>query len=608
MRWMRRTGAALLVAALVVLMPVGMETPASAAQIPPPVEPAGALASTVVRMTQGGTGSWSVGDYLRAFTYANRSNGIATIPKPVPPVTAPAPAPVSTVPLSKVGAASVAMKGLGTVGFGLQIGGALGGVGITMIGQATGTDFDSSMCTAPDWVQGGYSFFTMGTGPSCKLPFVTANAGVAVGWAGAGYGVTILRYGAGTSGGEVVYFARVKTVDGINHGLAAKGSDGQWYPMGVAKPVEDWAAITTGMQFFRSPGYQLCVDQTVAQCAGPGAKLITPTSTSSDPLRNSRCTLTWPDGSTTTGFVGQYRQSEGFPVGAVSHACTEAYTSKPGAGPDLLPRRISVGDENTETGAKTELAGQDVPQYTEAERKGLTTGDGTGLRLVKTLGATVDSCMTWAADCSGWWAASNDGTSEGTYKCLWGGQAVALAECGIYRRTFDTQTEKPTITDPSTGQQVEWSNTTDPANQFGTGAQSGQSNDRCVTSFSWNPVDWVLRPIRCAAEPRMSEVSKALANVRAAWSNSALGSWATALGSWSFVPPSSGCDGITIPLDQWFKHGVQPVKILNACAGQPLAPIASTSTLVITILSVIGLIRSATRALGGLVGTRGLGD
>lgn len=616
MRVMRRTGLVAFVTALVVLIGAA---PSHAVDVVNPVDPIPGLPSTAQKAwhtSAGGIGNdmmkltqWWVSQIQAGKAGGAVSTGLQALPKAVP-ITAPAAVPKLS-PVAAGGPAGLALSGW------FVIGGA--GAAVSFVGSAVGADLDGAMCGADQWLQTGYGILTMGMGPSCVSVVADPNADASGGLVLSYGGMTGKYYGRGnlSNGHNAFLYTGLKDLpSNLRYGsLKTDGTvNGSWGWTVSTQACYQGGTRVTGVNCFNigTTAFSALREGVVILDASTNAVVATTKEVTGDPMRDSVCTLTWKDGTTTTGHVGQYRESEGFPIGAVDAACTSALVSKPGGGPGLLPSEIKIGSTNTETGAQTEIAKQAVPDFNESEKVGLTPGDNTGLRLLKVVDGVTQSCMTWEAACASWWPQTSQGTQPtvdtGTYRCEYGGRQVSLTECGPYRETFDTKTNTPTITDPVTGDKADWSSTPDPANSPGTGGQAGQSPTQCVTSFTLNPVDWVMRPLRCLFEPRQSVVTAAQNGVTTAWTNSAVGAWSTALAGWSFQAPPSGCSGIVIPLDVWFGHDVDPVTILNACPGTPLAPWAATSSVVITILSGIGLIRSATRSLGGMVGTRGLSD
>lgn len=604
MRLMRRTGLVAFVTALVVLI---SSPPAHAVDLIDEVDAVKSLPSTAVKAWHSAAGG--IGDQqLKFFGWLvaqAKSSGPAAPPAAAAiadavPLTAPA-------PLAKAGASSNLLVGAFSAGWMITDG------TLALYSTVTGDEALQGACRQPAWAQAGISVLYPFSMPDCVVGVTVPNSDATQGWTKLSGAAGTLEY-LGQFQGTHCYRVTPANVNpnavgGSGTNVGVRNAQGAMTSIGFGSYPSRCPGTTSQGYWFATPSPPVYIyTGTMASPNIQGSM----TQSSADPSRSIDCKLTWPDGTTTTGSGGTFKESAGLAPSGIDKGCRDAFVSKPGAGPGLLPSTIDVGTIREDTGARTEISKQTVPSFSESEKVGLTPGDNTGLRLLKVVQGAVQSCMSWEADCVSWWTQTAEGTSptvdSGTYRCQFGGRDVALAECGVYRQTFDTKTNTPTITDPTTGQQVGWSSSKDPANTPGTGGQAGQSNEQCVVSFTLNPVDWVMRPLRCLFEPRQSVVTAAQNGVTTAWTNSAVGAWSIALGGWNFDPPPSGCAGILLPLDVWFGHDVQPIRLLNACPGEPLAPAAAISTLVITILSGIGLVRSATRSLGGLVGTRGLGD
>jgi hypothetical protein len=349
-----------------------------------------------------------------------------------------------------------------------------------------------------------------------------------------------------------------------------------------------------------------------------GAILATLSTNSANPQRTPDCKLTWPGGGTTTASGAKYTEVGGLPLHSIESACQQAFVSKPGAGPGLLPTEIQIGSTNDESGARTELATSPVPDFTESERKGLTPGTTAGgLVLQKVAGATVSSCMTWSIDCSGWWEETDEGTSTTSpYRCLYNGSAVSLVECGIYRHTFDTQTQTPTITDPVTGEEVGWSAQPSTGNSInpGTGpGTAGSPADQCFAT-GWaavaNPIDWVLVPIKCALVwafvPRVAVVEETVTGLgQAAGDVASVDPLIALMGT---LPASNGCDGI--PIDITFFGQVAHGQLLAACDGYARTAATVVNgllTLVVCTAALVAVTKYAA-AVFGFVGPGGRFD
>lgn len=615
MSWIRRAGAIALAIALVVLIPA----PASAVDVIAPVDPFPGIVSQLQRAMGSSTGGVGGSPTIRWGTAkvaaqkladakaataarvasaasataaqkaaAEAAEAAAVKVRNLVPVTKPAALPKLS-PVVAGGPAGAALSGWFAI--------AGTGAAVSFVGEMVGADLDGAMCGAEDWIQTGYSVLTMGQGPSCKAVVIQPNLDSAPGVSIAGLAFTQGVYGNYDvlCGPTSLGLASGQTLAVLWRNANGVESTGGFNNFANQQVI---CGRTTTPYVYVNQNLRAGGPSTLLRIERRSGTQVLETSVmrSSNPSRSARCKLDWPDGTSTTGDLGSYRETDGFPVGALSGACTDAFVSKPGAGPGLLPQRISVPSTNTETGAITEIATQDVPSFSESERKGLTVGNGTGLQLLKVVNGLKVSCLTWEADCAKWWTDTANGTQEDTYKCEYGGQPIALAECGIYRQTFDTKTSRPTLTDPDTGAQTDWTSTTDPGNQFGTGGQAGQSSSQCVVSWSWNPVDWVLRPIRCAFEPRQSKVEETTLRVQRAWEGSTPGKFAASVATIGAAFDSVGagnCRGVIVPVPEVAPNG-QPTTVnravLAACPGDFLAPYAPTFFWLITItLSVSGV-------------------
>lgn len=649
MRWMVRIGVATLVAALVVLMPVGAETPASAlGVVQPPVDPYPLLPSQVVKAggagVLDGTKSW-------AQAYAEVQRDVVKAGKPVAPPLTQAEEIVRGVEASSN--ANILLKGF--------LGGfAVGSIGVRVY-AAMGGNALPEVCGSGLEVVSTVLYSDLM--PDCTIRYdaqmINADTtAVPVGWTGA----PVITGGAVVSG--CTNLSSWTVALGVTSAPAAgaggavgfqvgSGAVGTWCPnnpylngnganvrvqrlnaagvavsepinflLGVAQGGNAWLPnSTTGKSytapsFALSPGvrWRLMVAPNTGATAQntlywyPEGSPNRPAGQSGDPLRNAKCKVTMRDGTVREGFIGQYRESEGFPMGAVAAACTDALGNSVPQG--LLPETIELTSTNTDTGKTDTITTQPVPDFSPTEKIGLTPGDNTGLRLLKVVNGVVQSCMTWEASCVNWWTKTSSGTitttDEGEYRCEYGGRQVPLSECGVYRHTFDVQTDAPAVTDPVTGAQSDWSATPDPANEFGTGNQSGQSADRCVTSFSWNPVDWVLRPIRCAFEPSPRKLDQVKARLQASWRASGVGALGATLGGFvGAFNSQGGCSGLPFHLEG-FGVTLVDTRLLAACT-EPAKGIAATVRAVLTVGIIGGGLFATIRYLGSLFGFTGYG-
>lgn len=569
---MRRRRIALVASVTTLALLFGFPGSAVAAPLPNIVDDVPALPSSVVKMSQGTDGAW-VMRTLNAMAAANRSTALAPIPKPVPmPITPP-------TPLVR-GAAGGPLTGAFMAGWTITDG------VLMMYGQQTG---DNPLQGSCGWGEVGQAVVTVLyplSKPNCAVQVLEPNKDAPAGWSAATWNGGSIRYletrivgtGYGSKRACYAYTPPLSnTVGSIRGAIGVKlnnGTYGQLFPDTTTgtfcdiRPFEHYnALLVSTVGYF----YNTSTGQSIGTL---------PAETSGNPNRGLNCTIKWRDGTTTTGSGGSFKESDGIPLGGVQAGCQQAFVSKPGAGPDLLPSEIKVGSINTDTGAQTEISTQPVPDFDATQKQALSPGANGGLRLLKIAGLDAGSCMTWAADCSNWWTQSEAGTKTDTYGCVFAGQPVSLSECGVYRETFDTKTNTPTITDPVTGQQNEWSSAPDPANSPGTGGQAGQSPTQCVETFTLNPVDWVMRPLRCLFEPSQAKVDAFRARIDATWR----GTWPAqlstvfaGLGAAFGTVGAGSCAGLVVNVPtvgpDWKPVLVQG-RYLPACPGDTFADVA----------------------------------
>lgn len=594
--------------------------------LPPAVDPIPALPSTYNRTIATGSGQLfqdqiAFNLYVRQQMAAQRA-AAATVTDVVAVKAA------QGVPVTGVRALSGATGGVLTGAF--MAGWMITDGTLAMYGHATGNEPMAGTCNQPDWAIATIQVLYPFSAPSCASTIDYPNLGVEV------------TYGPLTyNGGSVSYTG--PTVSGAS-GYCYTRSSSTWTP--GSGYSTGWINSSTGSKVSAFPSFGVnsrCASAStltgrldpqsgwsiapalIVYRVSDGVVVASMSQTSADPDRTPSCQLTWPGGEVTTVEGNPYKESEGFPVGAVSALCNDGFVSKPGHGPDLLPSEIEIGSTRQDTDEYTEVQTAPVPEFTPDEKKGLTPGTSSGgLVLQRVVGTVVRSCMTWDVSCVGWWPATGEGTdpvvSDGYYRCLFNGSPVPLTECSPYRTTFDTPTANPTITDPNTG-------TTSPWTSGSPGTQTGSSTfpstgtaaapvvtpvvtggGGCALAWSWNPVDWVLNPLRCAFIPSTTAVSTAQATTTSAWTASKPGQLATAIGA---VSPAlaalndGSCGGLILPTPKvgaGWSVTTENRALLAACPGDFFAPWAPTFYWFITFSILIAGFFAVKRMLDRFVG------
>lgn len=607
MRVGRTVLAALAVVVLVVLTPGAAAT---AAEPVVPVTPIPDLPSNTIRMTPTSTGSWTASDWWRAVIWKAAQPGteVATLPTTGTKVATVA-KPITPAATFARGAAGGPLVGAFLGGF------AIGQGGLQLYGAVTGDDPLDEVC-GTGW-EGVSSFLYIGMMPDCQGVIEQANSDISTTATLTYQGVSFSIRNVHSYPRQDVSWSYCTTLAGSTptpsgYVLVARKPDGGWEnaPMSNTTNPSFAPCLNAGngvWSFLSMPSVVGHPPHLAWRQQSTGQIVAEQQTSSADPVRTPRCHIDWEDGTTTVGTGVPYRETEGFPLSTVGTGCKSAWDAKPGAGPDLLPSQIGV--ESEQGGAITEIATQEVPDMAPEQRRALEAvpGNGRGLVLEKTVDGSVKSCNTWEVDCAQWWTQTSEGTSTTSpYRCTFGGNLVSLTECGPYRRTFDAPTTSPTITDPSTGQEVPWSG---PATNPGTIADGVTGGGACGAAWSWNPVDWVLNPIKCAFIPSTAKVTATQTAIATAWAPTVFGQLPIIVGDVFEAPTGDeSCQGPHIYMDfaqYWDGWPVVDWYPLNACE----EPVSHVATLARTIgaailiyLTALGIVRriSATVQAPGL--------
>jgi hypothetical protein len=618
-RWARAGLSSLAGFGVVLLVVLGAAVPAHAA-LPDPVEPLPGMPGTYSRAI--GTGGGQIFQdqiaynlYMRQMLAARAAAGSTTV---APPPTA--------VPASK----GVPITGIKPLAAGSAVTGAfMAGWMITdgtlaMYAANTGTNPLQGACGWGDFGISTVQVLYPMSAPDCSWTMTTPNAELGpvteLAAGSHGYYAKLLNFYT-QSGQQTACFIATRAAN-FTPGTAmfanykaANGTDTTW----AVQMGSGWQGSCASLgspsathHIVASPPMTFQVKNT-----STGAVVAASTTTTLDPDRKPSCQLTWPGGAVTT-VVGTetFKETAGLPAAKYSALCNDGFVSKPGHGPNLLPTEIEIGSRRVDTNEYKPIQEAAPPEFTPDERKGLTPGTTTGgLVLERVVGTVITSCLGWLVNCANWWTATNQGTDttvdQDYYRCRFNGQPVPLTECSPYRTTFDTQTSTPTITDPQTGVQTPW--VTQPQAQTGTFPSTGVNpgygtavstgGGGCTAGWSWNPVDWVVNPLRCVFIPSTAAVNGTIAGLGAS-----AGSVSTVDPLMALVnelPTGSGCDGL--PIDLTFFGYAFHGRLLEACSGPGQAAAAVVNgllTLALITASVFAIGRYAA-AVFGFVGPGG---
>lgn len=169
-----------------------------------------------------------------------------------------------------------------------------------------------------------------------------------------------------------------------------------------------------------------------------------------------------------------------------------------------------------------------------------------------------------------------------TYDCRWGPYALPLADCDVV-----------------------------PTNPPGAAVEvvTGADPDGCVFGWSWNPVDWVLEPIKCALTwafvPSPGFVSGKVAGVRDTWAASGPASYLGAFGGLVVAvgdigDQAAGCKGPRLHVEPG--GYVLDLYPLDACPGTVLGRVAPVVRVLLLIGLYLGGAIVAARVLAGSLG------
>lgn len=238
-----------------------------------------------------------------------------------------------------------------------------------------------------------------------------------------------------------------------------------------------------------------------------------------------------------------------------------------------------------------------------------------------TCGPLAEFCPTWVEE----WSETPD-----IFRCRFGSYDVPMSRCSAFRKpgtvlpnvkgdedgdgapdpippTAPAPTVYPNpVVNPGTGEQVEtppWLDTD------GTTSPEGQARE-CWPS-GWgvlNPFSWVFMPVGCALQdafvPRASVVTAMRTAVDEAAAETAPAQITRAVQAWAFHVPESSCGGMTIT---WPWAPDDPQSFLASCAGDPFESMAVTSRWVSFLVVVFVGVFAIIRYIAGIVAYRGLG-
>jgi hypothetical protein len=328
---------------------------------------------------------------------------------------------------------------------------------------------------------------------------------------------------------------------------------------------------------------------------------------SADPTRWLTCTIKGSDGQTYTAQSMNFKESQGFPQAV----CPS------------LPSGVTAGELHVYLNggpAVIDLTGAVMPTTAYQNAATAYPACANGSCELHVYDKTGDCNAGDSTRCAAWFT---DPTKSNDYTCHYGTYTAPLAECNSLANFYDPTkvSQGNPYADPATG--TDTGTQTAPLPGAGAGPSgdpvTGDDNTNCWASgWSWNPLDWVLTPIKCAFSPRASAVTKMETDVQNEWGASGFGKVAAAVNLWAGqMPTMSGCQGpqVAFHIDFWQHMGIPVLSSWPAVdySGYPLSactdPAATLATLAKVISDAVvvwlcGLL--VVRQVSSIIGARGL--
>lgn len=214
--------------------------------------------------------------------------------------------------------------------------------------------------------------------------------------------------------------------------------------------------------------------------------------------RQISCRVTATDGTHIDAPGDTYSDSSGIPLDSEKWGCKHAWQQTINAG--KIPQRVTatstfpgaVGDPqvllNQPVTPDVQKEVTDSPECVSASSNSA----GCVKRLYKRVGGQLRSCAdadVWDS-CADWLSESE--TSPDLYVCKYGNKTVELSECAMYAPTFrypQADTDLHYQTDQDSDTAIDTSGA----------AQAEPDSENCwAQMISWNPIDWVLTPVKCS--------------------------------------------------------------------------------------------------------------
>ncbi len=323
-----------------------------------------------------------------------------------------------------------------------------------------------------------------------------------------------------------------------------------------------------------------------------------------DPARWLTCTIEGSDGHTYTAQSAAYRESSGRLAGAECPALPDG----------VRPTGVEIKGEGD--GVPDQVMWQEdvTPEYaawwdnypecrTGACKLDLLIKPGDSSPAIASCFDAPDQCVNWF----------EDPDKEDTFQCRYGVHDVSLAECAVYSGVFKPErlTVGAPYSDPETGEWSGGQSSPSAANDLmNSPVQNPEVARECFASgwAAFNPVEWILTPIRCALEwafvPRPAVVYLAGAELQNRFEHLAPGQLAAMIGDWSFTPNITGCSRTVNWTPTIGDQEPGTMVVWDFCDGSVMAPLGVIARTLTTCAFAVLVFVATKRAVAGMVDYR----
>lgn len=325
--------------------------------------------------------------------------------------------------------------------------------------------------------------------------------------------------------------------------------------------------------------------------------------------RQISCRVTATDGTHIDAPGDTYSDSNGLPLDSETWGCNKAWQQTINAG--KVPQRVTatstfpgvVGDPQVLFNQPVTSDAQS--QIVQSPKCASAAGNDQGCvyRLLKRIGGQLRSCSdadVWDS-CADW--ATEVQNDANAYQCRYGESKVSIDKCAMYEPTFKAAYGgKLTYKDK---------NDEDVSIDPDSGTMAQPDTKSCWAGvISWNPLDWVLTPIKCSFIWAFLPTDTDFGSVSRAWDNTPPGVAISAVRAGVIDNPDLGdqCSGPHVLINQRVFGQVLHADSypLSSC-DHPMSDIAATCRVILSCLIITAAAYASVRNLASVVHAPPLG-